>query len=192
MVMLMKRNASFWVLVVFVVAGVFFSGRDLTLAQKAATQTPATPPPAEIEWFSYEAGVAKAQKEGKHLLIDFYTTWCGWCKRMDATTFRDPAVVGAVNKSMVAIKVNAESGREILHNGQKLSERELSGRIFGVSGYPTYWFVDQKGEKLFMLPGYRAAPDFLNLVEYIGGLHYKTVSFPKFLEAKKSGGKSSK
>ncbi len=182
----------------FVSAGVFLGGLllwgpPISMAQEGAKKSAAsTLAPAEISWLSYDVGMARAKKEGKHVLIDFYTTWCGYCKKMDRSTFRDKAVVGFISKSMVAVKVNAESNKPIMHEGKRLTERELSRRVYGVRGYPTYWFVSPKGEKLFYIPGYRSGPDFLNFAEYAGGGHYKKGSYKSFLESKKSRKRSSK
>ena len=49
----------------------------------------------ELRWYTIEE-VAKIKAENpnddKAIFVDVYTDWCGWCKRMDATTFRDKKV----------------------------------------------------------------------------------------------------
>ncbi len=45
----------------------------------------------------------------KPLFIDVYTSWCGWCKRMDQTTFKDPAVVSYLNANFHPVKFDAET-----------------------------------------------------------------------------------
>jgi thioredoxin-related protein len=189
--LMIRKTLTFLSASVFAV-GLLLSSADCTTAGKseeAAKETAKVEEKVEIEWMSYDEGMAKAKKEDKHVLIDFYTTWCGWCKKMDKTTFQDAAVVKAVSDNMIAIKINAESNSPVVHEAQKITERELSGKIFGVRGFPTYWFVDPKGQRLFPVPGYRSATDFLDLVEYVGESHYKKASFAAFIEAKKNGGK---
>ena len=111
---------------------------------------------------------------------------------MDRTTFADKLVIEAMSKSIVAVKVNAESQKSVKHGDQPISERELSGRIFRVRGFPTYWFLAPDGEKLFNVPGYRQVPEFLNIIEYVGDEYYKKLSFANFLESKKNDKKQSK
>ena len=52
-----------------------------------------------VKWYSLEEAVALQKKKPKKIFIDMYTDWCGWCKRMDATTFTDPAVSAYLNEN---------------------------------------------------------------------------------------------
>jgi thioredoxin-related protein len=61
-----------------------------------------------INWVSFEEAVKLNKKNSKLFFIDFYTDWCGWCKRLDAVTFVDPDVVKLINENYYAIKFDAE------------------------------------------------------------------------------------
>ena len=54
----------------------------------------------EIKWLSLDEATKeiKAHPE-KPVLINFYTTWCGFCKRLDKETFTDNKVADYVNKN---------------------------------------------------------------------------------------------
>ena len=39
---------------------------------------------AELPWKPFTDGFAEAKKAEKKIMVDVYTTWCGWCKRLDA------------------------------------------------------------------------------------------------------------
>ena len=40
-----------------------------------------------ITWFEWEEGINKSAEENKKIIVDLYTQWCGWCKKMDKTTY---------------------------------------------------------------------------------------------------------
>ncbi len=62
----------------------------------------------KINWISFEEAVELNKTTPKKFFIDFYTDWCGWCKRLDAVTFKDAEVIDLINKNYYAIKFDAE------------------------------------------------------------------------------------
>jgi thiol:disulfide interchange protein len=60
---------------------------------------------------SLAEGLAVAEREQKPVLIDLWATWCKNCLTMDETTFKDPAVLAAL-QGHVKIKVQAEDPDE--------------------------------------------------------------------------------
>ncbi|HTB31563.1 MAG TPA: DUF255 domain-containing protein, partial [Bacteroidia bacterium] len=46
----------------------------------------------EIHWVNFDEAVKLNEKHPRKILIDVYTQWCGWCKKMDASTYTDPDI----------------------------------------------------------------------------------------------------
>jgi uncharacterized protein YyaL (SSP411 family) len=63
----------------------------------------------EVEWrLDYNSARREASQKNRPILIDFGTETCTWCKRLDVTTFRDPAVASLLNEKFVPLKIDAE------------------------------------------------------------------------------------
>ncbi|MEP7195365.1 MAG: DUF255 domain-containing protein [Saprospiraceae bacterium] len=144
-----------------------------------------------IKWMSWEQMVNAQKKEKRKVVVDIYTDWCGWCKRMDATTFQDPLVINAINKKFYAVKFNAEKKEDINFNDKVYKfiaqgnggYHELAAMIAnGKLSYPTFVFMDENINSIQALPGYRDAQVFEMISNYFGGNHYKTTPFQKFQE----------
>lgn len=158
-----------------------------TLPSKPAPESPVAD---AIKWYTWEQAQAEMKKQPKKLFIDVYTDWCGWCKRMDQTTFQDPAVVEYMNKNFYAVKFDAEQKADVNYNDHtfkfiaqgnrgvhELAYALLDGRL----GYPSYVYLNEKQERITISPGYKAADALMKEMQFIGGEHYKTKSYQDYM-----------
>jgi thiol:disulfide interchange protein len=88
------------------------------------------------------------------VVVDVYTDWCGWCKKMDEVVYTDRSVA-ALGARDVFIKANAEDHG----SGQAIA------RKFGVDRYPTTLLIDRKGKLLDTIHGFISpTEEFVQLV----------------------------
>jgi thioredoxin-related protein len=143
----------------------------------------------KVKWYSIEEAIQLASQEPRVLVIDVYTDWCGWCKRMDKETFADPAVAEVMNKHFYPVKLNAE-GKEDIVIGDKTFKFVDNGRrgyheiaavvTKGRLSYPTISYVDDQGRVLEAAPGYKTADQFKVYLAYYSADAYKTQTFDDF------------
>ncbi len=138
----------------------------------------------KLQWYTFEKGLAEAKKANKKMLVDVYTDWCGWCKKMDADTYSNSEVAAYLQEKYILVKLNAESSVRESYQGRQFTEQELAGE-FGVSGYPTTLFFAPDGSAITAVPGYANASDFKIVLSYIAEDHYKTTKFEDYAKAKK-------
>lgn len=144
--------------------------------------------PETIRWMSITEAEKLCAKEPKKILIDIYTDWCGWCKKLDATTYKDPRVVAFLNENFYAVKLNAESKEKISYQNKEYVY-DPAQRINGVavnfmsssSGYPTTTFLDEKLNVISVVPGYMQADMMKNVLTYINGNHYLNTDWNTYL-----------
>jgi thioredoxin-related protein len=136
----------------------------------------------QIQWLDFDDGLAKARSTGKPVMIDFYTDWCVYCKKLDRETLRDPEVAKTLESGFIAIRLDAENGKARLsYRGRSFSYAEFS-RFFGVTSFPSIAFLNDKGEPITMLPGFVPAPQFSVFLNYIRRECYlKNVSLKDFV-----------
>jgi thioredoxin-related protein len=156
------------------------------LAQKAPKATP-------IKWVTLEEAAALSKKEPRKIFIDVYTDWCGWCKKMDQSTFTDPAVADYVNKKYYAVKLNAEgrdpitiNGKTYQYNAQMRAHEAALALLSGKMSYPSTVYLDEKMAILSPVPGYLEAPMLKNILTYFGENHHKQKTFAEYTAAAKA------
>ncbi len=129
-------------------------------------------PPAKLQWLSYGEALERARTEDKHILIDFWTTWCGWCKVMDRKTYADPTVVTMLNDNFIIVKLNAESSRKFPVGDRQMSGADVA-KQYGVRQFPMTWFVKPDGERLANIPGFIPPERFIKALEYVHERRYE-------------------
>ncbi|MCP4522175.1 MAG: DUF255 domain-containing protein, partial [Cytophagales bacterium] len=72
----------------------------------------------KVQWHTLEEVEELMKKEPRKIIIDVYTDWCHWCKKMDKTTFNHPEIAKYINKNFYAVKINAESKKSITFNNK--------------------------------------------------------------------------
>lgn len=139
---------------------------------------------SKLQWHSFDEGLAKAKKEKKMILVDFYTDWCGYCKKMDAETYANEKVIQYLNSKYVLVKINPEKSGDLKYKGNSYTNNSFT-RSVGVTGYPSTLFIESDEELITLVPGYINTTEFLNIIEFLGERHYKTMKYDDFLKTKK-------
>ncbi|TMQ67669.1 MAG: DUF255 domain-containing protein [Candidatus Eisenbacteria bacterium] len=134
-----------------------------------------------LAWRDWDSGFKEARRQKRIVLVDVYTDWCGWCRRMDRDVYSRPEVREYLQRTFVTVKLDAEADKLGLYQGKAATWRALAAQ-FGVNGYPTTVFLRPEGEYITRVPGYVPAERFLDVLRYIGDGHMdRGVSFQEYL-----------
>ncbi|MCS6824382.1 MAG: DUF255 domain-containing protein [Cytophagaceae bacterium] len=171
---LFKNKASYAGIAILVFTFIFivYSQDDKKNKQKKSS--------ADINWLTYEQAVKLNAKKKKKIFIDVYTDWCGWCKKMDNTTFKDPIITEYMNKKFYAVKLNAESKNLTTYKGYSMTDTELAKRVFKATGYPTTVYLDESENVLSPVPGYLDANTLNMILHFYGEDKYKIMTWEEF------------
>ncbi|MEX0812085.1 MAG: DUF255 domain-containing protein [Chitinophagales bacterium] len=145
----------------------------------------------KVQWMSFEEAVEKsANGEKRKIFIDVYTDWCGWCKKMDATTFSHPEIAAYLNENYYPVKLDGERKDTVVVNEKtyvfvaegRRGYHELAAALMnGRMSYPTIVLLDEQFNMIQPIPGYRQAPELDEILKYYGkDLHKQNVSFEDF------------
>jgi thioredoxin-related protein len=137
-------------------------------------------------WLPFNEGMALAAKEGKPVVIDFYTSWCHWCEVMDRETFSDPEVKKYLAEHFVAIRIDAENRSDSLVYQDASYSPFTIARRFGVRAFPSLAYLDAEQELVTVVPGFVPAKTFLPILQYMKKECYKQrMTFEEYM--KRSG-----
>ncbi|NNL93745.1 MAG: DUF255 domain-containing protein, partial [Saprospiraceae bacterium] len=115
--------------------------------------------------------------------------WCGWCKKMDKSTFVNPEVVKELNENFYAVKFNAEQKESILFDGNEFTFVNQGRRgvhqlayslLDGRMGYPAFVFLDETFSRIMISPGFKKVNELMKEIEYTKTEAYKKTSWQEF------------
>jgi thioredoxin-related protein len=133
-----------------------------------------------IKWLTVEEMEKAQKKEKRKVVVDVYTDWCSWCKKMDKATFADPTVAEYVNKNFYAVKFNAEGYENIIFQDRvykfvpSRKSHELAIEwMGGAMSYPTTVYLDEKLRLIGSVPGFFPAQSYTKVLQYFEEGVYK-------------------
>ncbi|MBR6278713.1 MAG: thioredoxin fold domain-containing protein [Bacteroidales bacterium] len=123
-----------------------------------------------IKWLTFQEAEKLDSTENRPFLIDVYTDWCGWCKRMMATTFQHKQLAEYINRNFYCIRFNAETEDTIKFLGKTWTSDGRNNRLAvhlleGRMSYPTIVYMDKK-KNIYPVPGYRDVKNIEPLLVY--------------------------
>jgi thioredoxin-related protein len=148
------------------------------------------PKKGKINWLTLEEAAIRTKTEPRKIVVDVYTDWCGWCRKMDQSTFTDPEIADYINKNFYAVKLDAEgkdpitiNGKKYKYNPQYRSHEAAISLLNGQMSYPSTVYLDEKMAIISPVPGYLDAANFKKILIYFGDNHYKKKSFQEYTAA---------
>ncbi len=171
-------------------------GLLVVLGMPAIAQKKAPKPEAasgEINWISIQEAEQRMKTKPKKILIDVYTSWCGWCKVMDKKTYSNPKVVSYINDNFYAIKLDAETKDSIQFQGQKFGyKQEYKANMLAVQmlngqmAYPTTVIMEEGFRNPMPLQGYLEVGNMEMVLKYVGEKIYKHTQFDEYQKSFKA------
>ncbi len=95
----------------------------------------------EIQWHSYDDGMARSKFEKKRVFLHFTAEWCYYCGVMEKETFNDPAIISSLNENFIPIKVDYD-------------KETKTSDYYSVRGLPDTIFIAENGQIIGRRPGY--------------------------------------
>ena len=113
----------------------------------------------DIKWVkTFGEAISMAKKTDKLIMVDFYTDWCSWCKRLDSDTYPSKEVGKAANQ-FISLKLNAEK------------DGIAEAKKYRVTGFPSILFINGSGEVESKIDGYMPAAPFAQKMTQIATAH---------------------
>jgi thioredoxin-related protein len=140
---------------------------------------------------TWEQAIEKSKKEKKKIFVDVFTDWCGWCKKLDKTTFAEDHISKYINENFYPIKFDAEMETSVLlkgveykfiRNGNRgyhdLAAQLLQGKL----SYPTMVFLDEDFNLIQAIPGFQETSTFEMIASYFGSNSHRSVPWNKYMQ----------
>ncbi|NOQ27278.1 MAG: DUF255 domain-containing protein [Bacteroidales bacterium] len=149
-----------------------------------------------VKWYSFEEALELNKTDHRKIFIDVYTGWCGWCKKMDAGTFANPAIAKILNEEYYAVKFDAETNDTINYGGKQFineggrsrSPHQLAVALLkGKMSYPSVAYLNEQNQLLTSVPGYYTPDRLEPILMFFAEDAFNSQSFEDYQKSFKSG-----
>jgi thioredoxin-related protein len=116
--------------------------------------------------------LTKAKEEHKYIFLDFYATWCGPCKKMDAEVYIDEKVAIYANKNFISVKIQIDRTKNDASQEKKwYSDADVLKNDYQINAFPSFLFFSPDGDLVQRSEGYHDAGNFLLLLRKANNPH---------------------
>ena len=145
----------------------------------------------KVNWYSFEKAVELNKKEPRKILVDVYTDWCGWCKKMKKNTFNHPEIAEYINENFYPVRFDAETNKKVKFKGKTFRKDKNKSRrphqlaialLQGKMSYPSVAYLDENNQLITAVPGYYGPKDMEPILYFFEEDAYKEQSFEAYKE----------
>ena len=105
---------------------------------------------------SWQEALVLARQENKLIFLDAYASWCGPCRMMKSRIFSTKQVGDFFNANFINVKMDMEKGE-----GVGLAQK------YGVTAYPTLFFIDAAGNVKKYSVGYHNTDELIEFGKHV-------------------------
>jgi thioredoxin-related protein len=143
-----------------------------------------------VKWYSIQEAENLIKTSPRPMIVDTFTDWCGWCKKLDSDTFTNPVIAEILNSKFYPVKFNAEGkdpitfqGTTFVNDGKSGPSHQLAiAMLKGKMSYPNLVFFNEKIQMVTNVPGYMDAKELEPILSYFADKGYEKQSYEDFLK----------
>lgn len=138
------------------------------------------PPWFKDSFLDLEEDAIEAGDEGRHLLVFFHLKDCPYCAKM----LEDSFAAGNANAPLIrenfdSVEINIRGAREVAYRGDTLTEKAFS-RAIGVQYTPTLLFLEESGQAVLTVSGYRSPAALARALRYVKDKAYRRMTLTEY------------
>ena len=143
----------------------------------------------KVQWMTIDEMHTAFNKAPRPIIVDVYTSWCGWCKVMDKETYRNTKVANYINEHFYAVKLDAETkdafdwnGKHYAYNEAYKSNELAVYLMGGQMSYPTTVLLPSLMSQPAPVAGFLKPTELEAPLKFFAEETYKIKTYQQFIQ----------